>query len=155
MCIRNSLSLNFQMFQIKMLYQYVKDLTTRSHFKKCQITAEKTIITEEKLQRTYSHLTKLLLTSYNMNYLRKNPIYLKQVYTSLSSQIKFENLKSLLLSKRFIVCFSTTLNLRKLKIRYSTSLESSQFLCLQLKTFFTNAMSTMSDETLEKIKMSL
>ena len=41
------------MFQVKMLYQYVKDLTTVSHFKKRQITAEKTIITEEKLQPAY------------------------------------------------------------------------------------------------------
>ena len=38
-------------------------------------------------------LTKLLLVSRNMNYLRKNLIYLKQVYTSQCNQIKFENFK--------------------------------------------------------------
>ena len=38
-----------------------------------------------------------------MNYPRKKPIYLKQVYTSLSNQIKFEYPKSSLPLKRFIV----------------------------------------------------
>ena len=36
----------------------------------------------------YSQLSKLLLTSHNLNYPRKNPIYLKQVYTFQSNQIK-------------------------------------------------------------------
>ena len=39
----------------------------------------------------YSQLTKLLLTSRNMNYSMKNLIYIKQVYTFQSNQIKFEN----------------------------------------------------------------
>ena len=51
----------------------------------------------------HSQLTQLLLTSHNMNYPRKNPIYLKQVYTSLSNQIKFENLISSLSLKRLII----------------------------------------------------
>ena len=42
----------------------------------------------------YLQLTKLLLISRNMNYHRKNLIYLKQVYTFQSKQIKFENPKS-------------------------------------------------------------
>ena len=42
----------------------------------------------------YSQLTKLLLTSCNMNYPKKNLIYLKQIYTFQSSQIKFKNPKS-------------------------------------------------------------
>ena len=48
----------------------------------------------------YSQLTKLLLITPNLNYLRKNLIYLKQVYTFQSNQIKFENPKSSLLLKR-------------------------------------------------------
>ena len=53
-----------------------------------------------------------------MNYPRKNPIYLKQVYTFQSNQIKFENLKSLLPLKRFIVLLLATLNPRKPKIAH-------------------------------------
>ena len=40
-----------------------------------------------------------------MNYPRKNLIYLKQVYTFQSNQIKFENPKSSLPLKGFIVYF--------------------------------------------------
>ena len=65
----------------------------------------------------YSQLTKLLLISRNMNYPRKNLIYLIQVHTFQSNQIKFENLKFLLPLKRFIVRFLTTLNLWKPKVR--------------------------------------
>ena len=52
-----------------------------------------------------------------MNYPRKNLIYLKQVYTFQSNQIKFENPKSSLPLKRFTVHFWTTLNPRKSKVR--------------------------------------
>ena len=45
-------------------------------------------------------------------------IYLKQVYTFQSNQVKFENPKSSLPLKRFIVCFLTTLNSRKPKVRW-------------------------------------
>ena len=65
----------------------------------------------------YPQLTKLLLISINMNYPRKNMIYLKQVYTFQSNQINFENPKSSLLLKRFIVHFLTTLNPKKPKVR--------------------------------------
>ena len=64
----------------------------------------------------YSQLTKLLLILHNMNYLRKKPIYLKQVYTLQSNQIKFEKQKSSLPSKIFIVLL-LTLNPRKPKVR--------------------------------------
>ena len=65
----------------------------------------------------HSELLKLLLISRNMNYPRKNLIYLKQAYTFQSNQIKFENPKSSLPLKRFIVHFLTTLNPRKPKVR--------------------------------------
>ena len=48
---------------------------------------------------------------------RKNPIYLKQIDTSQSNQMKFENLKSSLPLKRFILRFLTPLNIRKPKVR--------------------------------------
>ena len=63
----------------------------------------------------HSHLTKLLLTSHNMSYPMKSLIYLKQACTSLSTKIKIEQPKSLLPSKRLIICLSTTPNPRKLK----------------------------------------
>ena len=74
---------------------------------------------KKSLQKTYlySQLTKLLIISRNMNYPRKNLIYLKHVYTFQSNQIKFENPKSLLHLKRFVVRFLTTLNPRKPKVR--------------------------------------
>ena len=52
-----------------------------------------------------------------MNYPRKNLIYLKQLYTFQFNQIKFENPKSSLPLKRFIVRFLTTLNPRKSQIK--------------------------------------
>ena len=51
----------------------------------------------------YSQLMKLLLISRNMNYPRKNLIYLKQVYTFQSNHTKFHNPKSSLSLKRFIL----------------------------------------------------
>ena len=56
----------------------------------------------------YLQLMKLLLISRNVDYPRKYLIYLKQVYTFQSNQVPL---------KRFIVCFLTTLNLRKPKVR--------------------------------------
>ena len=52
----------------------------------------------------------MMLVWHNMNYPRKNLIYLKKVYISLSNQIKFENLKSSLPLKKFIVRLSTFIN---------------------------------------------
>ena len=65
----------------------------------------------------YLQLTKLLLISHDMNYPRKKLIYLKQLYTFRSNQIKFRKPKSSLPLKRFIVRFITTLNLSKPKVR--------------------------------------
>ena len=65
----------------------------------------------------YLQLMKLLLISHNMCHYSQNPIYLKYVYSFKSNQIRFGNLKSSLLFKRFIVRLLTTLNLRKLKVR--------------------------------------
>ena len=78
---------------------------------------KKVIFTDKIGNYLYSQLTKLLLISLNMNYATKNLIYLKQVYTFQSNQIKFENPKSSLPLKRFIVRFLTTLNPRKPKVR--------------------------------------
>ena len=64
----------------------------------------------------YSQLRKVLLIPSNINYSRKNLIYLKQVYTFQFNQIKIENPKSSLPLKRFIVCFLITLNSRKPKV---------------------------------------
>ena len=52
-----------------------------------------------------------------MNFPRKSLIYLKQVYTFQSNEIKFENPKSSLPLKRFIVCFLTALKPTKRQIK--------------------------------------
>ena len=57
-----------------------------------------------------------------MNYPRKNLIYLKQVYTFQSNQIKFGNPKSSLLLERFTVHLLTTLNPRKPKVKIKAHL---------------------------------
>ena len=56
------------------------------------------------------------LTQYELSQ-EESYLLLKQVYISLSNQIKFECPKSSLPLKRFIVCLSATLNPKKLKIR--------------------------------------
>ena len=101
---------------------YILNISITSHYKKSlqklQNTQDKNLSSLKKncsLPTFTSNET--LLTSHNMNYPRKNSIYLKQVYISLSNQIKFENPKSSLPSKRFIVRLSATLNQKKLKIR--------------------------------------
>ena len=99
----------------------------------------------------YSQLTKLLLTSRNINYPRKNPIYLKQVYTFQSNQIQFESPKLLLPLKRFIVLLLTTLNPRKQKVRYKGI---SRILLTLISTttnlFHVYYVNIASYETLEK-----
>ena len=109
------------------LYMLAKSIT--SHNKK---SLQKSLYTQQKsylhwrgiATYLYSQLTKLLLISLNMNYARKNLVYLKRVYTFRSNQIKFENLKCSLSLKRFIVRFLTTLNPRNQKSDKSASLES-------------------------------
>ena len=65
----------------------------------------------------YSQLPKLLLISRNMNYPRKHLIYLKQVYSFQSDQIKFENPKPLLLLTKIHRSFLDKLKPRKPKVR--------------------------------------
>ena len=52
---------------------------------------------------TYQHSQ---LANPLLNRPKRNSVYLREVNTFLSSQIKFENLKSSLPLKRFIVCLS-------------------------------------------------
>ena len=52
-----------------------------------------------------------------MNYPRKNSIFLKQVYISLSNYIKFENPKSSLALESFIVPLTITLGETKSQIK--------------------------------------
>ena len=162
MCIRNSLSLNCQMFLIKMLYQFVKgsfnsainkrnkehqhlskELSLSENFSSTQLsTIDFNILTKsitlynkkllQKLLHTQQKKLSSLMRDCNLristanetitnltqyDYPRKNLIYLKQVYTFQSNQIKVKNPKSSLPLKRFIVRFLTTLNLRKPKVR--------------------------------------
>ena len=117
-----SLSKNFLQTQLSSIDFYILAKSITSYNKK---SLQKSLNTQQKklssLTRDptylYSQLTKLLLISRNMNYPRKNLIYLKQVYTFQSNQIKFENPKSSLPLKRFIIHFLTTLNPRKPKVR--------------------------------------
>ena len=88
----------------------------------------------------------------------KKPSLLRvtQVYISLSNQIKFESPKYSLPLKRFIVCLSVTLNLKKLKVRQK---HISRILPILISTT-TNLLhvyyvNIASYETLEKIKISL
>ena len=55
-----------------------------------------------------------------MNYPMKNMIYLKQVYTFQPNQIKFENPKSSLPLKRFIIRSLTTLRLTRKETTLTT-----------------------------------
>ena len=68
---------------------YILTKFITSHNKK---SLQKSLDTQQKMLSSltrdcsllYSQLTKLLITSCNMNYLRKNPIYLKQLYTKFN-----------------------------------------------------------------------
>ena len=100
--------------------------------------------------------SKSLLISCNMNYPRKNLIYLKQFYTFESNQKKLENLISSLPLKRFIVRFLITLNPMKPKVKQK---RISRILIILI---FTTAnrihvyyVNLASYETLEEIKISL
>ena len=116
------LSKNFLLTQLSSIefYIFIKSIT--SHNKK---SLQKSLYTQQKklssLTRDWNlpilQITKLLLISRNMNYPRKNLIYLKQAYTFQSNQIKFENPKSSLPLKRFFIRFLTTSNPRKPKFR--------------------------------------
>ena len=117
-----SLSKHFLTTQLSTIDFYIvtKSITpyNKKSLQKSLYTQQKSYLHWQEIATyLYSQLTKLLLISRNMNYPRKNLIYLKQVYTFQSNQIKFKNLKSSLPLKKFIVRFLTTLNPRKLKVR--------------------------------------
>ena len=102
-----SLSVNVLSMQLSTIDFYILTKSTTSYNKK---SLQKSLYTQQKsylywrgiATYLYPPLTKLMLISHNMNYLRKNLIYLKQVYTFQTSQIKFENRKSSIHLKRFI-----------------------------------------------------
>ena len=80
---------------------------TRNHLTKRHTLKKKSYVHWRGIATyLYSQLLKLLLISRNMNYPSKNLIYLKQVYTFKSNEIKFKNSKSSLPLKRFIVRFN-------------------------------------------------
>ena len=117
-----SLFKNFISTQLSTIEFYIFTKSITLHRKKL---LQKSLYTKQKSHLhwrgiatyLYSQLTKSLLFSRNMNYPRKNLIYFKQVYPFQSNQKKFENPKSSLPLKRFIVRFLTTLNPRKPKVR--------------------------------------
>ena len=105
--------------------------------------------------KCYETITNLI--QYELS--QENPIYLKQFYTSLSNQIKIENLKSSLPLKKFSFHLLTSLNLRKLKMRSHLKKRISCILPILISTT-TNLLhvyyiNIVSSETLEKIKISL
>ena len=116
----NSFNCWIEKKEIKNSYILTKSIT--SHNKKSLL---KSLYTQQKQLSSLTRDCRLplftanetLLTSHDLNYPRKNLIYLKQVYTFQSNQIKFENPKSSLPLKRFIVPLLTTLNPRKPKVR--------------------------------------
>ena len=89
-----------------------------------------------------------------MNYLRKKPICLKQVYTFQSNQIKFENPISSIPSKIFTVLLLTTLNPRKPNVKWKCTSRIWQILVSTTKILHVYYVNIGSYETLEKTKTS-
>ena len=90
-----SLSENFLSTQLSTIYFHILTKFIISYNKKslqnCYTLNKKSYLHWRGIASyLYSQLTKLLLISRNMNYPRKSLIYLKQVYTFQSKQIKFE-----------------------------------------------------------------
>ena len=116
------ISENFLSKQLSTIDLYIPEKSVTSNKKK---SLQKSFCVQQRklssLKRVatylYSQLTQLLLTSRKMYYHRENPIYLMQVYTFQSNQIKLKNPKSSLSLKRFIVLLLTTLNPKKQKVR--------------------------------------
>ena len=156
-----TISENFISKQLSTIDFYILKKSITLHNKKLLqkslYTRHKKLSSQMKVEAyLYSQLTKLLLTLRNMNYLRKKPIYLKQVYTFQSNQIKIENPKSSLPSKRFFVLLLTILNPRKPKVRKK---RISRILLILIFTT-TNLLhvyyvNIASYETLERIKILL
>ena len=85
-----SLSENFLCTQLSTTGFYILTKSITSYNKKTLNTQQKSYLHWRGISTyLYSQLTKLLLISRNMNYPRKNLIYLKQVYTFQSNQTKF------------------------------------------------------------------
>ena len=145
-----SLSENFLSTQLSTIDFYILTKSITSYNKK---SLQKSLYTQQKKLSSLTRncnlpiftVNELLLISRNMNYTRKNLIYLKQVYTFQSNQIKFENPKSSLPLKRFIVHFLTTLNPGKPKVKMFTTTNL-------LHVYNVNIASC---ETLQKIKISI
>ena len=78
---------------------------------------------------------KLLLTSCNINYPRKNLIYLKQVFTFQCNLIKFKNPKSSLPLKRFTV-HNPNLNITKKELKKLFLFAKSQTHFILNSTFY-------------------
>ena len=117
-----SLSVSFLSTQLSTIDLYILTKFITSYNKKSLL---KSLYTQEKKLSSLTRDSNLpiftanetITNLRNITYLSKNLIYLKQVYTLPSNQIKFENPKSLLPLKGFIVHFLTTLNPRKPKFR--------------------------------------
>ena len=130
--------------------------TTINHYRNRYILNRKSYLHwQEVAAYLYSQLAKLLLTSCNINYPKKNSIYLKQIYTFQSNQIQFEIPKSLLPLKRFLFLLLTTLTRTKPKVRQNGV---SRILLILIPTT-TNLLhvyyvNIVSYEALEKIKTS-
>ena len=131
------------MFLVKTLYQFVKgSLVAPSTSIMKTLTSFKNLsenVLSTQLSTTDFYILAKSITSYNNKSLQKSlytlqkvfsltsdcnlPIFTANetitnlVYTFQSNTIKFENPKSSLHFKRFIVSFLTTLNLRKPKVR--------------------------------------
>ena len=148
-----SLSEIFLSTQLTTIDFYIFTKSITSYNKKL---LQKSLYTQQKKSSSLTQLTKLLLISRNSNYSRKNMINLKQVYTFQSNQIKFENPKSPLPLKRFIVRFLIKLNPRKPKVRLrriSLILRILVFTTINLLHVY--YINIVSYKTLERIKILL
>ena len=113
---------NFLSTELSIIDFYILTKSITSYNKKSQ---QKSLYTQQKKLSSLTRNCNLsiftanetIIISRNMNDPRKSLIYLKQVYTFQSNQAKFENPKSSLPLKRFIVHLLTTLNPRKPKVR--------------------------------------
>ena len=113
---------NFLSTELSIIDFYILTKSITLYNKKSQ---QKSLYTQQKKLSSLTRNCNLsiftanetIIISRNMNDPRKSLIYLKQVYTFQSNQTKFENPKSSLPLKRFIVHLLTTLNPRKPKVR--------------------------------------
>ena len=109
-----SLFVNVLSTQLSTIDFYILTKSITSYNKK---SLQKSLYTQQKKLSSLTRDCNLPIFTAKETYPRKNLIYFKQVYTFQSNQKKFENQKSSLPLKRFIVRFLTTLNPRKPKVR--------------------------------------